>query len=69
MTRKVPHIKPALTPTECKAMRKQLGWTQLRLSQEAHVSYSSVKKFETGVSSGRLVTHHMKRAMERALGK
>jgi transcriptional regulator with XRE-family HTH domain len=39
----------SITPAECKAARKLLGWSQARLAGQSGVQNSAMSKFEMGV--------------------
>jgi transcriptional regulator with XRE-family HTH domain len=57
----------SITPAECKAARKLLGWSQMALALEASVDQSTVWKFETGKSQASgLSASTIKRTLEAA---
>lgn len=59
-------MKPVLTPNQCCSMRAQLGWSQVRLAEEACVARSTIEKFEIGQLSGAFTTPGIKRTLLQA---
>lgn len=54
-----------MTPEQCRAARKRLGWSQEVLADKATLSVSSVRAFELGKGSSRgYVPGSIRRAFE-----
>jgi transcriptional regulator with XRE-family HTH domain len=56
-----------VTPSQCRAARGLLGWSQQELAGHARVGIVTVHQFETGISQPRRATLELiRRAFERA---
>nr|WP_292469296.1 helix-turn-helix transcriptional regulator [Mesorhizobium sp.] len=53
-----------MTPTQCRAARALVSWTQQQLADAAKVGVATLQNFETGVSTPRNATLEV---LERAL--
>ncbi|ESY72616.1 XRE family transcriptional regulator [Mesorhizobium sp. LNHC252B00] len=54
-----------MTPTQCRAARALISWTQQQLADTARVGVATLQNFETGSSTPR---HATVEVLQRALG-
>ncbi|RUU12491.1 XRE family transcriptional regulator [Mesorhizobium sp. USDA-HM6] len=55
-----------MTPTQCRAARALISWTQQQLADAAKVGVATLQNFETGTSTPRHATIEV---LQRALGE